>query len=235
MEVIVVGAIIMFILIYNNTIDKEKFYADNEKYLEIVREEDYTFLCYAKYGEDVDSDQLYMKRVTYAVIAFFIVLAFTISSSTYTGNYRFKGYQDTFTGTLDGQNHYIYKKWILERYPQAAEFEWEKTGRKINTPVLRLGNHEIPWTNIPHRVGRYVRKVLKIENEHNRLKGMNPVAYYLSHNTELQEFLDDYFQYMESIETIELRSFLKEIQKTGTATEKIQAVSLLSAIKLFYN
>ena len=82
MEVIVVGAIIMFILVYNNTIDKEKFYADNEKYLELIREEDYTFLCYAKYGEDVDSDQLYMKRVTYAVVGFFIVLAFTISSST---------------------------------------------------------------------------------------------------------------------------------------------------------
>ena len=44
MEVIVVGAIILFILVYNNTIDKEKFYADNEKYLELIREEDYTFL-----------------------------------------------------------------------------------------------------------------------------------------------------------------------------------------------
>ena len=71
----------MFILVYNNTIDKEKFYADNEKYLEMVREEDYTFLCYAKYGEDVDSDQLYMKRVTYAVLMFFIILALTISGS----------------------------------------------------------------------------------------------------------------------------------------------------------
>lgn len=71
----------MFILVYNNTIDKDKFFADNEKYLELVREEDYTFLCYAKYGEDVDADQLYMKRVTYAAIMFFIVLAFTISAA----------------------------------------------------------------------------------------------------------------------------------------------------------
>lgn len=82
MEVILVGAIIMFVLIYNNTIDKKKFFADNEKYLEIFREEDYTFLVYAKYGEDVDADQLYMKRITYAIIAFFAVLAFSISSSS---------------------------------------------------------------------------------------------------------------------------------------------------------
>ena len=31
MEILVVGAILMFILIYNNTIDKNKFFADNEK------------------------------------------------------------------------------------------------------------------------------------------------------------------------------------------------------------
>ena len=81
MEVLIVGAIILFVLVYNNTIDKNKFFADNEKYLEVFREEDYTFLVYAKYGEDADADQLYMKRVTYAIIAFFIILAFTISNN----------------------------------------------------------------------------------------------------------------------------------------------------------
>ncbi len=81
MEIIIVGAIILFVLVYNNTINKDKFFADNQKYLELVREEDYTFLVYAKYGEDADADQLYMKRITYAIIVFFIVLAFTISSS----------------------------------------------------------------------------------------------------------------------------------------------------------
>lgn len=81
MEIIIVGAIILFILFYNNTINKDKFFADNQKYLELVREEDYTFLVYARYGEEADADQLYMKRITYALIVFFIVLAFTISSS----------------------------------------------------------------------------------------------------------------------------------------------------------
>ena len=80
MEIIVVGAILMFILIYNNTIDKNKFYADNEKYLEVFREDDYTFLVYAKYGEDADANQLYMQRVTYAVIGFFIMFAATMGT-----------------------------------------------------------------------------------------------------------------------------------------------------------
>ena len=81
MEVLIVGAIIIFILIYNNTIDKDKFFADNQKYLEAFKEDDYQFLVYAKYGEDVDVDQLYSKRVTYAFIAFLVVLVFSISGS----------------------------------------------------------------------------------------------------------------------------------------------------------
>ncbi len=81
MEVLVVGAIIIFILVYNNTIDKDKFFADNQKYLEALKEDDYQFLVYARYGEDVDIDQLYSKRVTYAFIAFLIVLVLTITNN----------------------------------------------------------------------------------------------------------------------------------------------------------
>ena len=81
MEILIVGAIIIFILIYNNTIDKDKFFADNQKYLEAFKEDDYQFLVYARYGEDVDVDQLYSKRVTYAFIAFLIVLVFSISGN----------------------------------------------------------------------------------------------------------------------------------------------------------
>lgn len=81
MEILIVGAIIMFILVYNNTIDKDKFFADNQKYLEALKEDDYQFLVYAKYGENVDVDQLYSKRVTNAFIIFLVVLVFTISGN----------------------------------------------------------------------------------------------------------------------------------------------------------
>jgi len=82
MEIVVVGAIIIYILIYNNTIDKDKFFADNQKYLEAFKEDDYQFLVYARYGEDVDVDQLYSKRVTYAFIGFLVVLAFAITGGS---------------------------------------------------------------------------------------------------------------------------------------------------------
>ena len=88
MEIIVVGAIIMFVLIYNNTIDKDKFFADNQKYLEMLKEDDYQFLVYARYGEDVDVDQLYSKRITMAFIGFLFVLVLSISGNNSACEYN---------------------------------------------------------------------------------------------------------------------------------------------------
>ena len=48
---------------------KFSFFLSNEIYFELIREDDYTFLVYAKYGEDVDADKLFRSRVTYAVVA----------------------------------------------------------------------------------------------------------------------------------------------------------------------
>lgn len=81
MEIIIVGAIIMFVLVYNNTINKDKFFADNQKYLEALKEDDYQFLVYAQYGEDVNVDQLYSKRVTMGFVAFLFVLVLSISKN----------------------------------------------------------------------------------------------------------------------------------------------------------
>lgn len=82
MEALVAGAIILGIFFYNNTIDKKKFLIDNEKYLQVFREDDYTFLVYAKYGEDADADELYVKRATWAIVTFVIVLAFTLTGNS---------------------------------------------------------------------------------------------------------------------------------------------------------
>lgn len=82
MEVLIISAILIFVLIYNNTIDKDKFIIDNEKYFEIIREEDYNFLLYAKYGEDVDANVLFRKRISFAFIAGFGFLLIFLNSLT---------------------------------------------------------------------------------------------------------------------------------------------------------
>lgn len=83
MSIVIVCAILLFVLFYNKTLDGKKFLADNEKYFEILREEDYNFLLFAKYGDDLDCDELYKKRISTALIVGFIFLAITIADFSF--------------------------------------------------------------------------------------------------------------------------------------------------------
>lgn len=74
MEIVIIAVIILFILIYNKTIDDKKFINDNKKYFEILREDDYDFLVYARYGDSVIPNTLFQKRITYAIAVFFIFM-----------------------------------------------------------------------------------------------------------------------------------------------------------------
>ena len=74
MEIIIIGAILLFVLLYNKTIDGQKFIRDNEKYFQMLKEDDYEFLVYAKYGESVDVNTLFNKRITYGFVTIVIFL-----------------------------------------------------------------------------------------------------------------------------------------------------------------
>ena len=80
MEIIIVGVLIMFVLLYNNTIDRKKFIQDNKRYFEVLREDDYNFLVFAKYGEDVNPVVLFQKRVLYGVLVIFIFMFLFLDS-----------------------------------------------------------------------------------------------------------------------------------------------------------
>ncbi len=75
MEVFIVGAILIFILVYNKTIDKDKFIKDNDPYFKLLKEDDYDFLCYAKYGDAIDVEVLFKKRLS---SAFIVAVAFLL-------------------------------------------------------------------------------------------------------------------------------------------------------------
>ena len=82
MEIVIIAVILLFILIYNKTIDKDKFINDNKKYFEILREDDYDFLVYAKYGDSATPNVLFQKRITYAIAVFFIFMFLFIDDVT---------------------------------------------------------------------------------------------------------------------------------------------------------
>ena len=80
MEIFLFGAIIVFVLIYNGTVDTKKFAKDNEKAFKMLKEEDYEFLVYMKYGVKVDPDILFQKRITNGLLCGAAVGVFFMSS-----------------------------------------------------------------------------------------------------------------------------------------------------------
>ena len=75
MEILIIGAIIIFVFIYTKKIDTHMFVKENEAYLNALKEKDYEFFLKAKYGDDVDSNKLFFARLRNTVL---ITLAITL-------------------------------------------------------------------------------------------------------------------------------------------------------------
>lgn len=80
MEIFIVGAAIIGILLVNNNISGRKFIKDNEILFSKLKEEDFEFLVAAKYGEKVDPDVLFLKRLRTAGIVMAVFLFIFLSS-----------------------------------------------------------------------------------------------------------------------------------------------------------
>lgn len=73
MEVVIVGALIIFVLIYTNRVDTKTFIKENDIYLKSLKEKDYDFYVSAKYGDKVDPNQLFSKRLRSTFLAILMV------------------------------------------------------------------------------------------------------------------------------------------------------------------
>ena len=63
-EILLIGVIVLFVFFYTGKINTGKFVADNKDLFMLLKESDYDFLLYAKYGDKVyDPNEVFMKRV----------------------------------------------------------------------------------------------------------------------------------------------------------------------------
>lgn len=65
---IIIAIIVIFILQVNNHFSSNKFIKETEPYFRILMEDDYEFLLRIKYGDDIDVNKLFTKRVQLAII-----------------------------------------------------------------------------------------------------------------------------------------------------------------------
>ena len=83
-EIFLIGAIILFIFFYTGKVNSGKFVYDNKDFFYLLKESDYDFLLYAKYGDKVyDPNQVFMKRIRNGVLITILFIFVFISDLSF--------------------------------------------------------------------------------------------------------------------------------------------------------
>lgn len=126
--------------------------------------------------------------------------------------------------------HYIYKKWILKKYPDAAKFKWEKIDAKITE------NEAILF--IKKMIKKGPKKMLKMLglNIKASCQSMNPFDYWYEMNYAIKEYMDNYYKANLNNKRIDdvLVTDMKFMYESGTASEKTQVLTVLATINYYF-
>ena len=79
-EIAIIGVLIVIVLLVQGKIDGNKFIKDNEKAFKLLKEDDYDFLVAAKYGDTVDANQLFEKRIKNGLLVLVFLVVIFISN-----------------------------------------------------------------------------------------------------------------------------------------------------------
>ena len=83
LEVFALAAILLFLLNYTGKISANRFVSDNEVLFRKLKESDWDFYVKAKYGDTVNPDFLFNRRIKNGLLTIFVVLVFMISNLSY--------------------------------------------------------------------------------------------------------------------------------------------------------
>ena len=146
-------------------------------------------------------------------------------------------------------NHKIYFDWILQKYPGAADYIWEKKRTKIHAitnkepKYMHLFGYKVPsvvdehfliWLkgSVLRRLGLR-KKGAKPKTEYiPNSFSMNPIDYWYNNNEDLRVVLNNYWiKYEKLIDDKDLYSDMHHLFNDCVVLDKLQALSVLSTIK----
>lgn len=126
------------------------------------------------------------------------------------------------------KGHHIYIKWIAKKYPKAAEFVWEKWGVKPKESEI--------WKRKVRTMGKlteeYLRRVIRRPGQ----ASMNPTDYWYKNDANVRKYFEAmYGQRIDNrLLSERLRGDIRRLFTEGDFSEKSQALTVLSALHLFF-
>lgn len=134
-------------------------------------------------------------------------------------------------------NYRLYDQWIRTCHPQAAQWAHNGTTLIGKRPYMaHIAKRDIPLRDLAKRVFWYLCKQLHIHNFYREYAGqsMNPLDAWYNNNAALRSTLDNYLtDHINLLQTNRtLQQSALELYQSGSVMEKLQVLSLLSALKL---
>ena len=83
MEFIIIIIIVIFVLSYNGALSTKQIYEDNKTLFAILKESDYDFLVKAKYGNEINPDDYFEKRIQKFIMELAIALGVVLLNFTW--------------------------------------------------------------------------------------------------------------------------------------------------------
>lgn len=125
--------------------------------------------------------------------------------------------------------HYIYLKWIKEKYPAAAEFGWEKWGG-VKPRLNHIFCRKIvtSW--------RIFKSMLSALSRKPSFDNMNPIDYWYQKDKRVKEYMDSYYNYYRKIEGLDMKNKEKVqiMYENGSVMEKAMALTVLAIARLYF-
>lgn len=126
------------------------------------------------------------------------------------------------------KGHHIYIRWIAKKYPKAAEFVWEKWG--VQPKESEIWKRKVRTTG--KLTEEYLRRVIRRPGQ----ASMNPTDYWYKNDANVRKYFEAmYGQRIDNRLLPErLRGDIKRLFTEGDFSEKSQALTVLSALYLFF-
>lgn len=127
------------------------------------------------------------------------------------------------------KQHHIYLKWIEQKYPEAANYGWEKWGG------VKPKESHIKYRRIVTAKRLLQRKIDAVLGRHNQ-DNMNPLDYWYSKNEQIRTFYQDYYQQFIELISVpeEIKDDMKELFLKGNASEKSMVLTVLAIYKNYF-
>ena len=122
-------------------------------------------------------------------------------------------------------SHKLYKRWILEKHPEAAQFIWEKEGAKITSTKL---------SRFLRKCMRVARRMLKRMQGATPVSSMNPFDMWYKSNADIRNWIDAELVRERPACPPHVRVEIDSYIIGSSALEKMQALTALLAIDYYF-